>query len=63
MDMHTQHTEKKMSDEEQLMFPTTKKTPRTRKWREIEEIKARQHLMRELKNIDQSFDFSLSELQ
>jgi len=61
--MHTQHTEKKMSDEELLMFPTTKKTSRARKWREIEEIKARQHLMRELKNIDQSFDFSLSELQ
>jgi len=60
--MHTQHIEKQMSDEEQLLFPTAKKSKRTRKWREIEEIKARQHLKRELKNIDQNFDFLLSEL-
>jgi len=51
-----------MSDEEQLLFPTMKKSKRARKWREIEELKARQHLMRELKNIDQNFDFLLSEL-
>jgi len=60
MQMH--NTELPMTDEEALFFTPKKKSTRTRKWREIEELKARQRLSRELREIDQSFDFSLSDL-
>ncbi|PKF62002.1 DUF3545 domain-containing protein [Psychromonas sp. psych-6C06] len=60
--MQTLNFETQMSDEDALFFTPKKKTSRTRKWREIEEIKERQRLSRELREIDQTFDFSLSEL-
>ena len=38
------------------------KRSKPRKWREIEEVKARLRLTKELHDIDQSFDFSLADL-
>lgn len=60
MQMH--NTETQMTDEDSLFFTPKRKSTRTRKWREIEDIKARQRLSRELREIDQSFEYSLSEL-
>ncbi len=60
--MQIQHTETQMFDDDSLFFAPKKKSTRTRKWREIEDIKARQRLSRELRDIDQSFVFSLSDL-
>jgi hypothetical protein len=45
-----------------VFFTPKKKAPKARKWREIEEIKAQQQLTRELREIDPSFVFSLTEL-
>ena len=45
-----------------LSFSPIKKKSKARKWREIEALKARQQLSKELHDIDQSFDFSLSDL-
>ncbi|MCP4321848.1 MAG: DUF3545 family protein [Psychromonas sp.] len=60
--MQIQHSETQMFDDDLLFFAPKKKSTRTRKWREIEDIKARQRLSRELREIDQSFVFSLSDL-
>ncbi len=60
MQMHNIETQ--IIDENSLFFNAKKKSTRTRKWREIEEVKARQRLSRELREIDQSFVFSLSDL-
>lgn len=64
MQMHTIKTqvETQMIDEDSLFFSPKRKSPRTRKWREIEEVKAQQRLSRELREIDPSFAFSLSDL-
>ncbi|TEW50647.1 DUF3545 family protein [Psychromonas algicola] len=40
----------------------TKRQPKPRKWREIEEMKAKLLLARELREIDPSFSFSQGEL-
>lgn len=49
--------------DEQLLFSIPAKRPvKARKWREIEDIKARQKLAKELHDIDQSFEFSLTDL-
>ena len=60
--MQMQNIEAQMSDDDSLFFTPKKKSTRSRKWREIEEIKAQQRLNRELQEIDQSFVFSLSDL-
>jgi hypothetical protein len=60
MQMHDIETQ--MIDDDSLFSPPKKKTAQTRKWREIEGIKAQQRLTRELQEIDQSFVFSLSDL-
>jgi hypothetical protein len=39
-------------DHETLFNPPKQKTRKTRKWREIEDIKARQRLIRELHEMD-----------
>ncbi|WP_022940877.1 DUF3545 family protein [Psychromonas hadalis] len=58
--MHNIETQ--IINEESLFFISNKKPTRTRKWREIEEIKAKQRLSRELREIDQSFVFSMTDL-
>ena len=60
--MQTQNFETHMNDEDSLFFTPKKKSTRTRKWREIEDVKARQRLSRELREIDQSFEYSFSDL-
>jgi len=60
--MQIQNIETQMMDDDLLYFTPKKKSTRTRKWREIEDIKARQRLSRELREIDQSFVYSLSDL-
>jgi len=50
------------NNEDFLHFTPKKRSPTTRKWRQIEDLKARQGLLRELKEIDQSFEFSISDL-
>lgn len=60
MQMHD--TEVPMTDDEALFFTPKKKATRSRKWREIENLKAKQNLMRELREIDQSFEYSQSDL-
>lgn len=45
-----------------LFSPAKKKGQKARMWREIEELKARQQLSKELHEIDQSFAFSLTDL-
>lgn len=60
--MQMQNFKTQMSDEDALLFTPKRKSTRARKWREIEDIKARQRLSRELREIDQSFEYSLSDL-
>ena len=60
--MQTQHIETELGNENAPFFTVTKKTIRTRKWREIEALKAQQRLIRELKEIDQGFELSASDL-
>ncbi len=60
--MQIQNTEAQMTDEYSLFVIPHKKSTGARKWREIEDIKAQQQLTKELKEIDQSYEFSLSEL-
>ncbi|MBB1318723.1 DUF3545 family protein [Shewanella sp. SR43-4] len=40
----------------------SKSSPKKRKWREIEAIKDKQRLLRELQDIDDSFDFDVNTL-
>ncbi len=54
--------ETQMMTDDSLFFSPKKKPIRAQKWREIEDIKAQQRLTRELREIDQSFVFSLSDL-
>jgi hypothetical protein len=44
------------------LFSNVKKPQKSRKWREIEEFKARQKLFQELQEIDYSFNGSLNDL-
>ena len=60
--MQTHKTEEHADNEDSLFSYTKKRTTRSRKWREIEEVKAKQRLRRELKEIDQSFEFSITDL-
>lgn len=60
MQMH--NIETRIIDDDSLFFSPKKKSARTHKWREIEGIKARQRLTRELREIDQSFVYSSSDL-
>jgi hypothetical protein len=39
-----------------------KRTPKPRKWREIEHLKAKLSLAKELREIDPSFSFSVTDL-
>lgn len=48
--------------ENSLLFSSPQKNKKKRKWREIEELQARQKLSRELREIDHSFSFSLNDL-
>lgn len=41
----------------------TRSQPRKRKWREIEMLKERYALMKELQHIDESLSYSLDELE
>lgn len=54
--------ETQMVESDALFFTPKKRSTRARKWREIEEFKAQQHLSRELREIDQSFAYTLSNL-
>ena len=49
-------------ENKELFSPARKKGKKARMWREIEEVKARQQLSKELHEIDQSFAFSLTDL-
>ncbi len=60
MQMHNIDTQ--ISDDDALFFTPKKKVARTRKWREIEALKARQRLNRELREIDHNFEFSQTDL-
>lgn len=60
--MQTHNTEQHIDNENTLFREPKKRIRRARKWREIEEVKGRQHLRRELKEIDQSFEFSIADL-
>lgn len=48
--------------EHEPLFANIKKTKKTRKWREIEELKSRRELLKELQEIDPTFNFSLNDL-
>lgn len=48
--------------ENKALIRNIKKTQKVRKWREIEELKSRRKLLKELQDIDPSFNFSLNEL-
>ncbi|MCG6200386.1 DUF3545 family protein [Psychromonas antarctica] len=48
------------SDDEKIYIPK-KTTQRVRMWREIEEVKARQKLVKELREIDPSFSLVLAD--
>ncbi|WP_037027413.1 DUF3545 family protein [Psychromonas aquimarina] len=48
--------------DEALFFIPKKRTAKARKWREIEAVKARQKLSRELRDIDQEFDYCRNDL-
>lgn len=60
--MQTHNVETQMINDDSLFFTPKKKLTRSRKWREIEEVKAQQRLRRELKEIDPSFDFTMADL-
>ena len=60
--MQTHNFEVRMTNEDSLLFAPNKKSTRARKWREIEDVKERQSLSRELREIDQSFEYSFSDL-
>ena len=60
--MQMQQVDIQTIDEEPLFFTPKKRSTRTRKWREIEAIKAQQRLTKELQEIDQSFAFSLADI-
>lgn len=60
--MQYPNTDMPITDEQSLFSIPSKKTVKARKWREIEEIKARQKLAKELHDIDQGFEFSLTDL-
>ena len=65
MQMHiteTPNIETQMVEDDALFFTPKKRSTRSRKWREIEEFKAQQSLSRELREIDQSFAYTLSDL-
>mgnify|MGYP001288046895 CR=1 FL=1 len=48
--------------ENKPLVSSSKKTQKVRRWREIEELKSRRDLLKELQDIDPSFNFSLHEL-
>ncbi len=58
----TANIEAQMVDNDALFFTPKKRQTRSRKWREIEEFKAQQNLSKELRDIDQSFAYTLSNL-
>lgn len=60
--MQNNNVDMQIMDEQSLFSPLVKRPVKARKWREIEEIKARQKLAKELHDIDQSFEFSLTDL-
>ena len=60
--MQYNNTETKIFTDDTLFFAPPKKIPKARKWQEMETLKAQQKLLKELREIDQSFDYSLSEL-
>ena len=47
--------------EQSLFLVPVKKPVKARKWREIEAIKARQKLAKELQDIDQSYELSVAD--
>lgn len=49
-------------NDKMLFSACKKKGQKARMWREIEEVKARQKLSKELQDIDQNFAFSLTDL-
>ncbi len=55
-------TENQFITDEALFFVPKKRTAKARRWREIEAVKARQKLSRELHDIDQDFDYCRSDL-
>lgn len=59
--MQIHNSETQMTDD-LLFFTPKKRVTRARKWREIEELKAQQRLVKELKEIDPSFEYSLLDL-
>lgn len=48
--------------ENKPLISNSKKTQKARKWREIEELRSRRDLLKELQDIDPTFNFSLHEL-
>jgi len=66
MQIHITETptiEMQIIEDDALFFTPKKKTTRSRrKWREIEELKAQQQLNKELREIDQSFAYTLPDL-
>ena len=59
----TQETaDSQLISDQAIFYTVKKKTAKARKWREIEELKSRQKLSRELREIDQDFVFSINEL-
>lgn len=60
--MQYNHREELEFDDKALYTTSKKKGQKARMWREIEEVKARQKLSKELQDIDQNFVFSLTDL-
>ena len=59
--MQYNNTETQLIDNKPLIS-SIKKTPKARKWREIEELKSRRKLLKELQDIDPTFNISLDDL-
>ena len=59
--MQNNNVDIELVDEQSLFIVPVKKPLKARKWREIEKIKARQKLAKELQDIDQSYGLSVSD--
>lgn len=59
--MKDNNLELQMMSDDLPYTQTTKKTTKARRWREIETLKARYRLSKELQDIDQSFELSVND--
>lgn len=59
--MRDNNLDMQMVSDDLLYVQPVKKSTKVRKWREIEALKARNKLSKELQDIDQSFELSVND--